>query len=260
VAHVAGIDARDAEVRVLPDPAALTRAAADLFVAEARAAIDARRHFSVALSGGSTPRSLYSLLVTDSSLRDAVAWDRVHLFWGDERHVPPGHAQSNYRMVREALIDHVDMPRENVHRIVGELTDAAEAARAYQIELQRFFDLQYNEWPVFDLVLLGLGTDAHTASLFPGSVALGEREALCIANWVEAAAAFRITLTAPVLNAARAVVFLVSGTDKAQAVASVLQGERDPLRFPAQLIQPQAGRLVWLLDRTAAGALRRAES
>lgn len=241
-----------AEVRVLADSAALTRAAAELFVAQARAAIDARGRFSVALSGGSTPRSLYVLLATESVLRNAVDWSAVELFWGDERHVPPDHAESNYRMVREALLDHVPVPHRNVHRIAGERTDAADAAREYQSELERSFSLDEGEAPVFDLVLLGLGADAHTASLFPGTDALSERKRLVIANWVPQAGVFRITLTAPVLNAGRMVVFLVAGADKSQAVAQVLQADRDPLRIPAQLIDPGTGRLVWLIDQAAA--------
>jgi len=255
MAHSASRGTHGAEVRVLADPAALTRAAADLFVTEARAAIDARGRFAVALSGGSTPRALYGLLATEAALRDAIAWDRVHLFWGDERHVPPEHEQSNYRMVREALLDRVRIAPENVHRIAGETSDADAAAQAYQAELRAFFGLAEGDSPRLDLVLLGLGADAHTASLFPGAARTLERRDLVVAHWVESAKAYRVSLTAPVLNAARTIAFIVSGADKAQAVQQVVDGARDPLRYPAQLIEPADGRLVWLLDRAASSLL-----
>jgi len=243
------------DLRVLPDPTAIARAAADLFVEHARAGIAARGCFRVALSGGSTPRTLYSMLATEAALREAVAWDAVHFYWGDERHVPPDHPDSNYRMVRETLLDRVSVPADNVHRIAGESADAADAAYAYRSELERSFALKRGEKPVFDLVLLGLGADAHTASLFPETEALDARDRLVVANWVPQAGVFRITLTAPVLNAGRAVVFLVAGGDKAPAVAQVLRGERSPKRWPAQLILPRASRAVWLVDRAAASGL-----
>jgi 6-phosphogluconolactonase len=255
MAHSASPGAHGAEVCVLPDAPALARRAADLFVTEARAAIDARGRFAVALSGGSTPRALYALLATDAALHDAIAWDRVYLFWGDERHVPPEHEQSNYRMVREALLDRVRIPPENVHRIAGEISDADAAAHAYQAELRAFFGLAGSDLPRLDLVLLGLGADAHTASLFPGAARTLERHDLVVAHWVESAKAYRVSLTAPVLNAARTIAFVVGGADKARAVQQVLDGVRDPLRYPAQLIEPAHGRLVWLLDRAAASLL-----
>jgi len=245
----------EVDLRVFPDSVALTRAAAELFAAEARAAIDARGRFSVALSGGSTPRALYGLLATDAALRASIDWLRVHLFWGDERHVSPEHPQSNYRMVREVLLDPVAIPPQNIHRIAGERADADEAASAYQMELEQFFGLAQGDLPCLDLVLLGLGSDAHTASLFPSAARTLERRELVVAHFVESANAFRISLTAPALSAARTIVFIVSGSDKAQAVHQVLDGERDPRRYPAQLIEPGGGKLIWLLDRSAGNLL-----
>jgi glucokinase len=250
-----GVRRKYAEVRVLADAATMARAGAELFVMQARQAVEARGRFSVALSGGSTPRALYTLLATDPRLRDAVPWNQVYLFWGDERHVPRDSAESNYRMTREALLDHVPIPAENVHPIVRHSAEATDLAHAYQLELERFFHLSAGALPVFDLVLLGLGADAHTASLFPETAAVNERAQLVVANWVEKFAAFRITLSAPVLNAGRLVVFVVSGADKAPALSQCLSGARDPMRMPAQLIDPPEGRLLWVVDQAAAGML-----
>jgi 6-phosphogluconolactonase len=262
---------RVAEVRVLPDAPAMAQTAAELFVRHARRAVEARGRFCVALSGGSTPRALFVRLATEPALRDAVPWNQTHLFWGDERHVAPDAAESNYRMTRDALLDHVPLPRENVHPMVPASTrlstgapgEAVELARAYQEVLERSFALSKGvlrqgsaqALPSFDLVLLGMGADGHTASLFPDSPALGERTQLVVANWIERFSAFRITLTAPVINAARAVVFLVSGADKATTLSAVLHGPDDARRLPAQLIDPQTGTLLWLVDRAAAGML-----
>ena len=244
---------RVAELRVLPDVGALARSAAELFVTHARAAVDARGRFTVALSGGSTPRALFNLLATDAELRNALSWNQAHVFWGDERCVPPDSPESNYRMAREALLDHVPIPPENVHPMVPAIGEPAELALAYEQELGRAFLLDEGELPVFDLVLLGMGADGHTASLFPHSPALSERKRRVVAHWIEKFSAFRITLTVPVLNASRAVVFLASGADKAQTLARVLHGPYDPLESPAQLIDPQEGTMSWLVDRTAAG-------
>ncbi len=247
-----GSQRKYAEVRVLADAAMMTRAGAELFVTHSRQAVEARGRFSIALSGGSTPRALYTLLATDPALRDAVPWNQVHLFWGDERHVPRDSAESNYRMTREALLDRVPIPPENIHPVVRHSAEAADLAHAYQLELERFFHLGTGALPVFDMVLLGLGADAHTASLFPDTAAINECAQLVVANWVEKLGAFRITLSVPVLNAARVVVFLVSGADKAPALAQCLDGVRDPMRLPAQLIDPPEGRLLWLVDQAAA--------
>jgi 6-phosphogluconolactonase len=237
----------DAEIVVFSDPEAVAREAAQRFVHQAVAAIDVRGRFSVALSGGNTPGALYRLLAEEPN-RQRVPWERVHLFWGDERCVPPDHPGSNYRLAAESMIDRVPIPPDNVHRLHGELKPEA-AARLYAFDLVDFF---CGPRPRFDLVLLGLGSDGHTASLFPGSPVLHERESLAVA--VEARygdrPAHRVTLTLPAINAARHVLFLVTGEAKAEIVHCVLDDPAGDL--PAQLVDPVAGQLTWLLDAAAA--------
>ncbi|QYJ16255.1 6-phosphogluconolactonase [Rubrobacter xylanophilus DSM 9941] len=235
-------------LRVLEDPARLAAAAAREFAARAARAIRERGRFAVALAGGSTPRAAYELLARDYA--DGVDWGRVHFFFGDERPVPPDHADSNHRMAREALLSRV--PAGSVHRMRGELAPE-EAARRYEEELRSFFAGE--EVPRFDLILLGLGEDGHTASLFPHTRALGETERLVVANPVERLGTVRITLTPPVINAARAVVFLVAGGGKADALREVLEGSADPRQYPAKLIRPGDGEPLWLVDRAAAASL-----
>jgi 6-phosphogluconolactonase len=181
------------------------------------------------------------------------AWERINFFWGDERHVPPDHAESNYRMTHEALLAKAPVRAANIHRIKGEYLDPQSAAAEYEGVLRKSFGLSSTELPRFDLVLLGLGPDGHTASLFPGTAALAERERLVVANWVEKFNAFRITMTLPVLNNAASVIFLVSGEGKATVLREVLEGGRD--RFPSQLIRPADGTLLWLVDAAAAALL-----
>lgn len=236
-------------MRVLPDAEALFRAAAEEVVAAAQAAVRGRGRFAIALSGGRTPGGLYGLLATDDGFRSQVAWARTHVFWSDERHVPPDHPDSNYGMVREALLDHVPLPTANVHRVRAEEGDATHAAALYEEDLRGFFGVEGADLPRFDLVLLGLGPDGHTASLFPGTAALEETNRLVVATQGPALAADRITLTLPVLNHAACVMFLVSGAEKATAVHTVLEDRRKSL-LPAQRVRP-AGRLVWLLDKAA---------
>ena len=234
-----------------PDPAALAREAAQRFTYLAREAVDSRGRFSVALSGGSTPAALYRLLA-EEPYRAQIPWTQVHLFWGDERCVPPDHPDSNYWLASETLISHVPIPSVNVYRVRGELEPEL-AARAYEKTLQDFFCGPRTR---FDLVLLGLGNDGHTASLFPGSDALHERERLAVA--VEARyqdrPVHRVTLSLPVINTARQVLFLVTGRAKAGIVQAVLEGPEGLL--PAQQIRPTAGQTAWMLDREAAGQLR----
>jgi 6-phosphogluconolactonase len=237
---------------ILANPAALFHATAEEFIRIGHAAIGAHGRFTVALSGGSTPRSLYALLAKDYLDFD---WTRTYLFFGDERHVPPDHADSNYRMVNESLLAKIPIPRENVFRIRAELPDPAAAASDYEEKLRAFFHLKPGEFPRLDLILLGLGPDGHTASLFPGSAGLKEQSRLVIANWVEKFNTNRITFTFPVLNHAEDVIFLTSGPDKAAMVQQILEGHAG-IPFPAQQIAPQ-GRLVWMLDEQAAAKLRR---
>jgi 6-phosphogluconolactonase len=240
---------------VAPDGQALAARAAELFVTLAQRAADVEgARFTVALSGGGTPKALYRLLAVPPYVGQ-IPWERVHLFWGDERHVPPDDAESNYRMVREALLSKITIPAENVHRVRTEAPDAADVARDYADNIRGFFQLQPNQWPRFDLVLLGLGPDGHTASLFPGTDALHDTTGLVAAPWVEKFDAHRITLTAPVINNAAAVAFLVAGAAKAGVLRAVIEGPRDPDRLPAQLIAPTDGALLWMLDEAAAGSL-----
>lgn len=248
-------------VRRLPDAAAIARAAAAEVVALAEAAVRERGRFTIALAGGSTPKALYALLASeerlpgdDRALRSRVPWDRTDVFFGDERHVAPSDEQSNFRMANEAMLSKVPIAPERIHRIAGESPDARAAAAAYEEELRRAFDLAHGEIPRFDLVLLGLGPDAHTASLFPGTWAVRERTALVAAPWVDKLSTYRVTLTAPVLCAARAVLFLVAGKDKAPALRALLAPEGDPDRHPARLLRPCEGSLTLLVDEAASPA------
>ena len=234
----------------------LTRRAAELFVECANGAVAKRGRFAVALSGGRTPQGLYTLLAQGADYRDRIPWRATHFFFGDERCVPPDHPDSNFRMAKEAMLSKLEIPAENIHRVRGELP-AARAAEDYEEELRRFFALAEGQAPNFDLVLLGMGAEGHTASLFPGTDAVQERRRLVCAMWVPKLSAFRVTLTPPVLNAAELVVFLVAGADKAVALEAVLEGQPDPDRYPAQAIQPTQGSLIWLVDRAAASRLRR---
>jgi 6-phosphogluconolactonase len=241
----------DAELVIVPDAEALAREAAQRLTNLARKAVESRGRFSVALSGGSTPGALYQLLAK-LPYCSQILWAQVHLFWADERCVPPDDPGSNYRLAYEALIAGVPMPPENVHRVHGELRPKP-AARAYDRELRRFFRAPR---PRFDLVLLGLGSDGHTASLFPNSEALEETERLAVATtaFYDNRPAERVTLTLPALNAARQVLFLVSGLEKAEIVQAVLADVEG--RLPARRIRPVAGQLIWLLDAAAAAHVR----
>ncbi len=206
---------------------------------------------TIALSGGDTPRGVYALLGSEP-LRSRIPWEKVHLFWGDERCVPPSDPESNFRMVNEALLQRVTIPPQNVHRVKTE-NDPAAAAQAYEEELRQTFGLKAGTMPVFDVVMLGLGDDGHTASLFPGTPALDDRRKLVTDVYVERLQAHRVTLTFQVLNSAHHVFVLVSGTGKARILAEVLRG--NPASYPAQRIQPVAGELRWLVDCDAASQL-----
>jgi 6-phosphogluconolactonase len=228
------------------------REAAAHFRRLAAESIAATGRFSVALSGGSTPRALYRSLAEPPS-HDAIDWTRVHLFWSDERFVPADHPDSNYRLAREAFISRAPIPAANVHPFPTDAADPQTAAAQYEDTLRRFFAAREG----FDLILLGLGADGHTASLFPGSPALDPPEAdrLAVAAHVPKLDAWRLTLTPPVLRAARHIVFLVAGPDKASTLREVLQGPYDPNRLPAQLARPEDGDVTWLVDEAAASLL-----
>jgi len=242
-----------AEIRILTTPQELFDAAAEEVIQAANESVGARGKFTIALSGGSTPKSLYNLLATNA--RNTLPWDRMFFFWGDERHVPPTDPESNYQMVQEAMLSKVSIPAANIFRFEAENPDAAAVAEAYEQTLRKFFQLSAGEFPQFDLILLGLGPDGHTASLFPGTSGLKERSRLVIANWVEKLKTHRLSLTFPVLNAARRVAFLVSGTDKATVLRAVLEGDAPADQYPAKLVNPKDGKLIWFLDRAAASGL-----
>jgi 6-phosphogluconolactonase len=241
-------------VRVVPDREHLARAAAAEIMSRAQAAARARGRFAMALAGGSTPLPLYALLAQEP-YRSTVPWNVTHVFWGDERVVPADHRDSNFGMANEALLRPLGLPEANAHRIPAELGPEA-AAVAYEHALRAFFQLSERELPRFDLLLLGLGADGHTASLFPRSPALRETKRLAAAVWVEPLQSRRITLTVPVLNQARCVVFLVAGRDKADVLRRVLRGTCEPEDCPARLIRPEQGELLWLVDEEAGGGYR----
>jgi 6-phosphogluconolactonase len=244
------------ELRVYGDAEQLAQAAAELFVTLAAESIKARGRFRVALSGGSTPRRVYQLLAGDEFKR-RLEWDRVDLFWGDERYVGADDRESNYRMTAEALLLHVPIPPANVHRVPTEINPASAAASSYEEDLRECFH-ETSSVPQFDLIYLGLGANGHTASLFPHTATLREQSRLVIADFVDEVKMWRITMTVPLLNHGRTVAFLVEGNQKAEVLRDVLLGPPDPERLPAQLIVPQ-GKLLWMTDEAAARLLSRRE-
>lgn len=239
------------DIQVHPDASAAARAIADSFAEHAAAAVGARGRLAVALTGGSGPVAAYHLLA-EEPFRTRIPWEGVHLFWGDERCVAPGHERSNFRMANEAFIARVPIPAENVHRMRGELGPEAGAAR-YAEELRTFFG---DGVPRFDLVHLGLGPDAHVASLFPFTEPLREHDRAVTTNLKLPEGEPRITLTLPVLNGAARVEMIVVGAAKADVVWTVLRGPRDPFRFPAQFLHPADGELVWMMDADAAARVQ----
>ncbi|HEY9084832.1 MAG TPA: 6-phosphogluconolactonase [Candidatus Tyrphobacter sp.] len=223
----------------------LTQRLADAFVSCARDAIAARDAFTVALAGGNTPRDAYALLAREPR-RSSVAWKAVHVYFGDERCVPPEDPQSNYGMAKAALLDEVPIPRAQIHRMRGEIAPEQAA-----LEYARVLRDTLGEAPHLDFVMLGLGTDAHTASLFPGEDPLTDDDALVRAVHPASMNAWRLTVTPRVINGAREVVFGVSGKEKAAALKAAREGPHDPVRFPAQIVKPTNGRLLWFVDAAA---------
>jgi len=252
------------QVRVYRDPAELALKAARLFARLADQYVIGSGRFTVALSGGSTPKAMFSVLAADPFL-DTVPWSSIYFFWGDERCVPPDHPDSNYRMTNESLLSKVPVPPENVFRIPAELPDPERAAEEYAATLTAFFlagagagptgTAPLSTVPRFDLVFLGMGPDGHTASLFPHTTALQAGEQIAVANYVEKFKAHRITLTAATINNARNVTFLAAGEDKAETLKDVLEGSYQPDLYPSQLIRPRNGALLWLVDDAAARLL-----
>ena len=247
--------AHSSEIALCADLENVSQRAAEEFVRLAKEATATDAQFNVALSGGSTPKALYRLL-TSEAFRQKIPWDKVHLFWGDERCVPPDHADSNYRMVRESLLEHVPIPEQNIHRVLGEEKDPAVAASKYELLLKGSFGLTSSTLPRFSLVLLGMGDDGHTASLFPHTPALSETTRLVVANYVKKLDAHRLTLTLPVINHAAHVIFLISGESKAAILKEVLEGPEDSQRLPSQSIRPLSGKLLYIVDKAAARELR----
>lgn len=243
------------DVRILKDPAAVALRAAQEFARAAVESVQEKDLFNVSLAGGSTPKALYNLLVSDPVLRQRVPWDKMYVFFGDERHVSPGHPDSNFRMASEAMLSKAPLKENQVTRIKGEYPDAEEAAREYEETLATFFKLKAGELPRFDLLLVGMGNEGHTLSLFPGTKALHADGRIAVRNWVGKLYTDRITLTAPAACSAARIIFMVTGADKAPALKAVLEGPYEPEQLPAQLLQPKNGKLLWLVDTAAGGML-----
>jgi 6-phosphogluconolactonase len=244
-------------VKVSPGQVETATAAADLFASTVAAAVESRGVARVAISGGSTPKALFELLADPTQPYLAqIPWTQLQLFWVDERCVPPNHPDSNFGMTRAALLDRVPLPEQNVHRMEGEL-DPEEGASRYESEIRNAFRLEGAQTPTFDLILLGLGPDGHTASIFPHTEGINELSRICFANHVPQKDVWRLTLTWPVITQGREVAFLIEGEDKAEMVRTVFTGAYDPETYPAQLIRPASGRLTLLLDAAAAELLPR---
>jgi len=242
----------NAEIQLLPDLEAISYKAAEIFLNLSQSSLPSKERLAVALSGGSTPRRFYRLLGSDP-YRNQVEWHRIHFFWVDERCVPKEYEESNFKTVYDPLLSRVPVPEENIHRIRGE-EGPEEAAREYDDAIKAFFG--GTEIPVFDLIILGMGEDGHTASLFPGSEALREKKRLAVPVYKGGQEIHRVTLTFPVLNNASQVLFLVSGRSKSKVLAEIFEGGDNRNRYPAGLVAPAHGKITWLIDREAAEKLR----
>jgi 6-phosphogluconolactonase len=241
--------------QVSPASTVVAQSAAKLFAATAAAAVQARGRARIAISGGTTPRAMFQLLADPAQpFRNEVPWDKLDLFWVDERCVPPDHADSNYHMTNETLLSKVPLAPERIHRMEGELDPEVAAAR-YESAIRNAFKLEGAQTPTFDLIFLGMGDDGHTASLFPHTEAIDNLSNIVVANHVPQKDTWRITLTWPVINQGREVVFVIAGQDKAEVLHQVLLGPYDPETLPSQLIRPASGKLTLLLDSAAASKL-----
>jgi 6-phosphogluconolactonase len=241
--------------KVAATPAEVAQQAAEMFADSVVRAVQARGIARVAISGGSTPKAVFELLANPTApFLTTIPWAKLQLFWVDERCVPPDNKESNYLMTKIAMLDEVPLPPENIHRMEGEL-DPEEAASRYEAEIRNAFKLEGAQTPTFDLILLGLGPDGHTASLFPHTEGLDEMARIVIANHVPQKDVWRITLTWPVITQGREVAFLIEGAEKAEMVRTVFAGTYDPETWPAQLIRPASGKLTLLLDTAAAAEL-----
>ena len=241
-------------IEILEDVSALAQKAATIYTRAAQDAVRARGVFRVAMAGGSTPKALHALLVAEP-FRSQLPWDRIQIFFGDERHVPPDHSDSNYRMVADTFLSKTPITPDQVFRIKGELLDTERAAEDYEKVLRTQFTLKPGELPRFDLMMLGMGNEGHTLSLFPGTTALRDNGRLVVRTWVGKLYTERITCTAPVANHSAAVMFMIAGADKAAALKAVLEGPYEPEQLPSQLIKPENGKLLFLVDSAASGML-----
>lgn len=246
------------EIVRLATPEAAAEEAARRWVQLAKHAVAERGRFNIALSGGSTPAALYELMRSEP-WRSEAPWAQTFVFWGDERRARAGGADTNYHMAREALLDHVPVPQEQVFRMPSEGLVSSDT-RSYEQKIRRHFDLGPQDWPRFDLFLLGMGADGHIASIFPGTRAVSDRSNLVLVYEVPQLHAERITLTLPAINHARNILFLVTGAEKAEVVAKVLRGPRMPSTYPAQDVEAVDGTLVWLLDAAAYAAVDQLEA
>jgi 6-phosphogluconolactonase len=242
------------EIHVFPDAAAIAKRASELFLETAKSTVADHNIFNVALAGGSTPKALNLLLAADP-LRSQLPWDKVKIFFGDERHAAPTDPDSNFRMATETVLSKVPLKPEQVHRIKGEYPDTAKAAQEYEQLLRTEFNSAAGQLPRFDLMFLGMGNEGHTLSLFPGTKALHDNGRLVMRNWIGKLYTERVTCTAPVANNSSLVIFMIAGADKAPALKAVLEGPYEPEQLPSQLINPTNGKLLWLLDTAAASML-----
>ena len=241
-------------IKIFPNFDELNFFAAEKFIAVGNEAIERRGRFVVALAGGSTPKSLYQLLASED-FSGKIDWNKIYFFFGDERNVLPNDKESNYKMARENFFERLEVKEQNVFRWQTELTDARKIAVDYEQKIKIFFDLSADEFPRFDLILLGMGDDGHTASLFPFTEALAEQEKVAVANPVEKLDTVRLTLTLPAINNASNIMFLIKGADKAQTLHDVLEENFEPKKYPSQTIKPRDGDLYWLIEREAARLL-----
>ncbi len=242
------------KINIFPNPETLSYSAAEIFIRVGNGAIEARGGFTVALSGGSTPKSLYKLLASEN-LKDKIDWKKVFFFFGDERNVLPDNDESNYRMANENLFLPLKLPVKNIFRWETELKNPENIAEKYKESIKVFFNLSENEFPRFDLILLGMGDDGHTASLFPFTEALNETEKITFANYVKKLRTTRLTLTFPAINNAANIVFLISGGNKAETLREVLEGDFQPEKYPSQNVNPANGNIYWLVEANAANLL-----
>ena len=241
-------------VNIYPNLETLSQTAAEMFIRIGNEAIQKRGQFTVALAGGSTPKSLYQLLASER-FKDKLDWEKVFFFFGDERKVSPDDAESNFKMANENLFEQLKLSAQNIFRWETELKNAEKIAEKYEETVKDFFNLPANGFPGFDLILLGMGDDGHTASLFPFTEALNETEKIAVANYVEKLQTTRLTLTFPAINNAANIIFLVSGANKAEILREVLEGDFQTKKFPSQKINPENGNVFWLIETNAAQKL-----